>query len=248
MKQLLAIILAWGLLYGQAWAAFPAVAASATSNETANTTTHNVSYPSGIALGHLLVLLLGLDGDSVTISSGLTGWTQFATTTGGGRTFFAYYKTAAGTETGTLDLTSSASEKSAHIMLRITGQHALTAPEGTADVASTETANPDPPTFNPTNWDAEDTLWIAGYIKDNDGDTQSAVPANYSGGLYIDSAGGGGTADIAVGMAWRQLNAASEDPGTFTISTARFLRAFTLAVRPAAAAGGSSMGLMGVGR
>lgn len=235
MKRLLALTFLALLSPSLAWAAFPVVAASNTSQNLSDVTTHTVNLPASIAAGNLLCVAFAVD-ENAALSG--AGWTQFdlAVVSTGNVEYGVHVrcKIATGSEGATASVTSDTAQRSAHITFRITGHHASTAPSGTIDGASTTDVNPNPPSHNPVDWDVEDTLWIAGYLKNVGSDTQDAIPTSYSGGLY--SVTTDGTANgVGVGIATRQNAVAAEDPATFTISVSRAWRAFTVGVRPAAA-------------
>jgi hypothetical protein len=230
MNKALSLLLAL-LVASPAWAAFPVVATSNESQESSDTTTHNLAYPASPAAGDLLMFFFAVDGNT-TISAGVAGWDLVCSTATTEYSEYVYSKIAVGGESGTLDLTSSASERSAHIFLRITGAHATTVPTCTIDAGSTTNANPNPPSHDPATWGTEDTLWIAGFLKNIDNDTMSANPTDYINEILSDSSATGTNAGVQTAIATRALNAASVDPGTFTISASRAWRAFTVAVRP----------------
>jgi hypothetical protein len=76
--------------------------------------------------------------------------------------------------------------------------------------------NPNPPSLNPTNAGTENILWITGAAAGQDGNP-TAPPTNYTHFTKTDPVGSGNRANMAT--ARRELNAASEDPGTFSVST-----------------------------
>jgi hypothetical protein len=93
---------------------------------------------------------------------------------------------------------------------------------------------PDPPSLDPTNWGAEDTLWIA-YHSQNVASANSltSAPENYTGAVGAASGSGGG--EVRADAAHRNLNSASDDPGVFTTSHTSGSEpwiAETLAIRP----------------
>lgn len=148
------------------------------------------------------------------------------------------YKWSTGSETGTFTVTQATTVvgHAAMILLSIPGAHGTTAPEAGARANGTSAAA-DPVSFDPTGWDAEDTLWIAiaGSGETGTGGAFTGVasaPASYSD--YVDT---GISADVVGGcegaVAFRQLNAASENVGTFSVdlSNARNV-ALLVAVRP----------------
>jgi hypothetical protein len=156
-------------------------------------------------------------------------------------TFGCAYKWSDGTETGTFTVTQLATVTghAAFILLSIPGAHDSTIPEG-GSYASGTGAAANPASFNPAGWGTEDTLWIAVGVNGETATTGSftgitAAPTNYADyaetGISADVVGG---VELAVGF--RQLNAASEDVGTFSldISNARNA-AIVIGVRPGVA-------------
>ncbi|HEY6014860.1 MAG TPA: hypothetical protein VIU37_12665 [Candidatus Limnocylindrales bacterium] len=171
------------------------------------------------------------------------GFTEFVdrmTTPGSTMAIGVAYKRSTGSETGTFTVTQAAAVTghAAMFLLSIPGAHITTAPEGGGIVDGTAAAA-NIAALNPAGWDAEDTLWIAvgasGETSTSGAyDGLSAAPANYT-----DLAQTGNSGDVlgAVegGVAFRQLNAASEDPATFTVDlSAERNSALLLAVRPIA--------------
>lgn len=148
------------------------------------------------------------------------------------------YKFSTGSETGTFTVTSTASSQSGCVLLSISGAHASTAPSGTGFAGTAGNAL-EPPSHDPAGWATEDTLWIAvGVIVENTTAGSftgvTAAPTNYTDfietGITSDTIGG-----VDGGVAFRQLNAASEDPGAFTSDTsATDWVSATVAVRPGA--------------
>jgi hypothetical protein len=91
---------------------------------------------------------------------------------------------------------------------------------------------PNPPNLNPAiyEWADTDTLWIALFLLTQGNRTVSAIPTNYTDLGY---AGAGTTSGVAIGAAYRQLNASSEDPGPWTISASTDWGAWTFGIRSA---------------
>jgi hypothetical protein len=151
------------------------------------------------------------------------------------------YKFSDGTETGTFTVTSAdtSTNDSCFILLSIEGAHDTTPPEAGDMVTGTSSAA-DPASFDPGGWAAEDTLWIAVGGSGETATTGSytgiaSAPTNYT--SYADS---GISADVVGGVegavSFRQLNAASENVGTYSVDTSNARNAaLVIAVRPAAA-------------
>lgn len=206
---------------------FPQVAATNTSSETANATTHTVNLPAGIAAGDLLLVVFGVDGAPAVTFPG--GWTKVGLGAGTSTNLFFGHKIADGGEGASISVTTDASERSAHQSYRINHWHGVTVPVfGALEANGTDTAA-DPPSVNPSTWGTENTLWIITVVSDAD-TTFSADPANYTNPLENDS--GSTTAGVKVRTLRRELAAASEDPDAFT-NTNREWHARTIGIRPA---------------
>ncbi len=220
---------------------FPTVAATNTGAGDSNrTTSHTVNLPTSISSGDLLLIFISSTDTSPTYSA--SGWTFLSSDTNSTSILVALgYKSASGSEGSTLTLTSSASAKCCFTAYRITGWSG-TPEKGTA--ATGTSASGDPPNLSPS-WGADDTLWIAA-IACASATAVSAAPTNYSN--LKTNAGSGGTPP-GIGTAERQLNASSENPGTFTNPNVAWV-AQTFSIRPVAAGGGAAVPmrtLMGVG-
>lgn len=214
--------------------AFPVIADSNNSIEGSDTSTHTVSLPANISAGDLLIVLFSNDGDDTV--SFPAGWTQlFSDTYSVYTRFSAAYRKADGNEGASISVTTSGSERSAHISYRITG---AADPDTQAPEVSTSnsdrTDSPDPNSLTPTGG-AKDYLWIA-CVGSDDLDLATGYPTNYSNGeTYRATTSSGGS---VVSAAKRNLNASSENPGTFTLANSEEWVAYTIAVHPSAAAGG----------
>ena len=110
---------------------------------------------------------------------------------------------------------------------RITGHNAH---ELSTQAQNTD-ANPDPSSLNPTGWGTENTLWLAVANRCDDSSAITAYPTNYTNGTDT-IADGGANKSAGVESARRELNAASEDPGTFTIDESEAWIAHTIGIEP----------------
>lgn len=202
-------------------AATPVVEATNTSAELGKTTSHSVALPASIAAGDELIVAFAAKGTTFNLPS---GWTELYNSGSAFPGLFVIRREADGGEGATLTVTTGGSQKSAHASYRISG--AVASEISTA--ATGTSVNPDPPSLTPSGG-ALDYLWLA--IDSNEGGaTVSAYPTNYTDGFQ--SANPGETIESAR----RELNAASENPGTFTISGSFNWRAVTVAVPPGAVA------------
>lgn len=153
----------------------------------------------------------------------------------------AAYKWSTGSETGTFTVAQAATitGHASMCLLAIPGAHLSTPPE-VGTIANGTAAAADPGSLNPTGWDAEDTLWIA---VDANGETAitgtwTAVGAgtltNYGNLANSNTTDSSIVGQTEIAVAFRQLNAASEDRGavsTHDLSNARN-SALLIAVRP----------------
>jgi hypothetical protein len=222
---------------------FPIVAGVNGGKNETDSTSHTVNLPSGISVGDLLIVFFVSDGNpTITFPS---GWTQLFNVNNGSEVRFgAWYRIADGTEGSTINVTTSASEQSAHTSYRIINYSGV--PE--AGTTATGTSSfPNPPILTPS-WGAKNTLWISA-IGNDFNRTVFEYPTNYVGGRndFADTTGG-----VGVGTAWRKLNASSEDPDVFTISASEEWVANVVAIAPSTTAGTSflvvdSLGNVGIG-
>jgi hypothetical protein len=220
---------------------YPAVATTNTSTTTTAGTSHTLNLPSGISSGDTLIAMLsGFYGSGSTPVdiSWPSGWTEFfeqdATTSTLHLAVAGAWRKADGTEGSSITVTTNLSVLAAHHSYRITGAADPTVlPPEAATIGYTDTsATIDPPSLSPTGG-AKDYLWlaVAGYRRS--GRTMTGTPTNYTNLLDVNS--GGTTAGTRLGSMRRQLNAASDDPGAFTLSgTSERRVGVTIAVHPAA--------------
>lgn len=210
--------------------AFPQVVDTNTSIVTPSGTSHTVDLPANISAGDLLLVFFSTDGDN-TISD-WDGFTElFNLSNGTFASLSVGYKKATGGEGGTITITTTSSEHSAHVSYRITG-HAD--PDSQAPEASTGavdgSANPNPDSLTPTGG-AKDYLWIAVEGNDDGTDTVISYPTGYDDNQFTI-----GTANssfgCAIGIGSKEENDTSDDPGTFTIPPEQWV-ACTVAVHPA---------------
>lgn len=167
------------------------------------------------------------------------------------------YKISTGAETGTFTVVQAATVTghAGMIVMSIPGAHASAAPEVLAALAVATAASADPAALTPS-WGAADTLWIAVGASG-----ETSLSGAYTGmGLaagpptnYGNAVSTGESADvigaIALAVAFRQLNAASEDVGTWSsadLSNARNA-AIVIAVRPSINVAGT-LALTGTGK
>lgn len=223
--------------------AFPVVAAVNGGNHSVDVGSpfqHTVNLPSGIASGDLLLVLFSSDGSGETFSYP-AGWNEMVLEGGSGFTCNSAWRKADGTEGSTILVTLTSAEQSCHTSFRITG-YFNSATEGDfiqiSTVADGTSVSPNANPLNPANWDVEDTLWIAWCTANGTVSpftNVTAYPTDYTDGRTDLAENGNG---VTNGTASRNNAVASEDTGAFTIDVSTTWRAFTIAIRPAAAAAG----------
>jgi hypothetical protein len=216
--------------------AFPTVAA-VSNNAFTNDATPTLTLPTGIVSGSLVIVVVSTN--VATTTTWPAGWNDiFDTADGSGASQLTIaYKFCDGTEvdvTPSLD-SAGGSEDGHYRCFRIEGHHASTPPEVSAAAQSPSSSDTAPDSANLTpSWGSADTLWFTLYGWDNglNNRTISVFPTNYTTNTFDQS----GAQGCGLGGAYRELAAASEDPGAATLSAGESWVAVTLAVRPSAAA------------
>lgn len=183
----------------------PVVAGRATSSETGNTFSHQVSLPSGIVANDLLLIFWSDRQRTDAIVPVPGGWTElYRDVSAGGARRIAWYKIATGTEGTSLTITTSGGTgndiRSAHNSYRIAaGTYQGVPVIGT--VASGSSSNPNPPSLT-SGFGVTNTLWIA--ASHSGGAFNVTAPAGYSNPIDENS-GNTGTSNATMASATREL-------------------------------------------
>ncbi len=214
---------------------FPVIADTSTSSEAVNTTAHTVDLSTlDMTVGNLLLVFFAYDDNQgATFTWPGTDYTQILDVAASLIGLEIRYRQIDGGEGSSFDITSSASEQSAHCIYEISGaiDPATQAPEGSTG-ASGESTTPDPDTVTPTGG-AKEYIYI-GATSTNTGSAVTGYPSNCPDSqITINSAGGNGVS-CAIGS--DQINAASFNPTTFTIDASEEWIAAAIAVHPAVSA------------
>lgn len=219
--------------------AFPAVDDQTSNINGSAVTTHTIDFPAGAGSGDLLIIGIVCTAahDGLTFAE---GFTELADANEHG----IAYKELDGTEGASTTVDSVTARASRCFALQISGHEApgTQAPEITALATSTSTA-PDSDSITPTGG-AKDYLILSVHFRAGNA-TLVSYPTNYT-HHQQDETG----ASVDLGTCSRQINASSEDPGAWEISSSQLWRAYTIAVHPAAAAANvyySGLPLLGVG-
>jgi hypothetical protein len=210
---------------------FPAVAATSVSSEASDTTTHTVTIPA-VSGGNLILINAGINGNpTVTKPSGFDFIFNYPFSNG---TQAIFAKVAAGTEAGTVDFSTDASEESSHTVYVIGSWYGSLAgvEVSNGDQSNSDAPNPDAIT---ATWGSADNLFIAtnGLRR---GRAVTGWPGSYT-GSNISEATDAATSGSGAAMATRNLASATDDPGAFGLDGSTPWGAATLVVRPASAGG-----------
>lgn len=235
--------------------AFPVVESKRGTGRLSAETTSPILYPLTISAGALLVCIFR------SASAGAIGWpsgwneiVEDSSDASDDVTAIAW-RAAVGDEDGLTFAVTHGSGKAAAIVYSITGAEApATQPPQLSTVVVGSSATPNPTTCTPTGG-AKDYLWLwLGGWEGEQTTPPASTPTNYS---NSQGAATGTTGVVAincrVASAQRDLNAASEDPGSWTISVSDDWSAWTMAVHPAGvqtfyqSSGGASLTSGGIG-
>lgn len=210
------------------------VADTAVYSQNTAVTSHSVTLPANIAAGNLLLMFLVVNGNSTVITDP-TGWSPLTTLDDDDQVVI-YGRIADGSEGATATVTLGTAQRATAITWRVTGaRNGLTTSEiaiSSAVVASVATPNPPPLT---PSWGSEENLWVAVSFWFDSNYVFSSYPTNYTVAQFNQNTGSSSNSN-GIMIAGRLLTASSEDPGTFTVSSAAKQNAtYTLAIRSLAA-------------
>lgn len=215
--------------------AFPTVANRTGAATTSAATTLVVPFTQ--TTGDFVIIFIA--NDTTTISTISDGFSQITDNTGATR--IIYKASLAGTEGGDCTITFSGSCKSCATSYNIQGA-ATTTPEFSTVVTGTSTS-PDPGTLTPSGG-SKDYLWFSfvGLGGEDVAAPISSAPTNFT-NLTTRSTGTGGSiaTNSSLGTAEYASTASSMNPGTFSLSTTRDWRAYTVCVFPTAVTGPANL-------
>lgn len=208
---------------------FPNLVQSVATGFSTSVTSMAVTLPAPILSGNLLLAAVEVRNSGTFTAP--TGWTALFSpvAAGGVGGFSIFYHIADGTETTTATWTASVATTASWQTALISNWNGTTIPEAANANSAGAVSTNNPPSLAPS-WGSDNTLWLAIMGTTADGTTITAAPTNYL-GFSTNSASSGGS-QAGTGLAYRQLNAASEDPGGFTTSSDRWWVAATVAIPP----------------
>jgi len=212
---------------------FPVVQTTATSEETSTTNTHTVSLPSGIQAGDVLIFVFfgnAPSGNPSMSSWPPSGWTSLTSKDDNNvdDCYAVAYKVASGSEGSTVTVETSGFPGNCFSLHQ---SYRLSSCMGDVELTDTsqfdDDATPDPPSES-VSWGTDyDTLWLAGFVGAEVATrTISSYPTNYD-NEYFQT----GEDHSHVATARRELTAASEDPGVYTLSDIVDGWAFTIGIQ-----------------
>lgn len=206
---------------------------------------HVVAIAANTQVGDIILVVIGFGKGSTTVTWP-SGWTVLWTYSGPAATGYgtssAAWRIADGTEGSSITITTSNNVRFAAVSFAVR-DHGGELEHVSA--ASGGSATPDPPALTPS-WGAAGTLWIVA----ESGDTRSGPPTAWPAGydyFYVWAAATSGSGNWAhAAAAARQLNAATENPGAFTLSDgAAYVGVGTIAVKPAVGPQSATIGAAG---
>jgi len=193
---------------------------------------YNINLPSGIVSGEKLLIIVAIKGQvsNTPISfNTLTATLKYIWRNGNqvANCFFLVEATGSeGSTTGiTVETPGSTAEPSA-VAWRITGWTGNLEADF-ASGSSISTINL--PSVTPS-WGAKDTKWMAYSSNNAGGRTVTTYPPDYTDTQNMPAPGIGAAQSLAWG--WRDLNATSEDPGSYLWSAAGNVHGITVALEP----------------
>jgi hypothetical protein len=215
----------------------PVVRSRTTSAESTNQTNHDVTMPSGVEVGDLLLCIFTCDDASPSTANPTfpVGWITvgefWAVLTPEALTMMVACKVADGTEGSSIVVTTAVAQESTHATYRIVGaaDPGVTPPEAAEDNDPGSTLAM-PPLLTPAGG-TQNYLWLfAVGISIQGGVANGTVPSEYRNSQFVPATTDGWSTLCAE----RVHRAASEQPGTIELSADREWMALTISVPPAA--------------
>ena len=217
--------------------AFPVVeSVTITANLTnAGNDGYEVNLPATIKADDLLIVILSVYRFGLVASDGSvpSGWTKIAYREDSILSWLVAYKQASGSEGATLNVAvrDSTTRRAAAQVYRITGWNSVEFPTFVMGVTST----PNPPNVT-ASWGVADNLFLALGGAADDDESWTSAPSNYT-NLTSTLSGGGTNNSACTGSARRELAAASDNPGTFTLSGVERWAVTTCVIEPGSKGG-----------
>jgi len=207
---------------------FPEIVNYATTSRITNRASAALNLPSSRTAGNLLLVIASVDGATInyTISE---GWTIVFQVSSGLNNFLIATRTATNDESDACTITfNGASECYEIAMYQISGANTSTPIDYAT--ATGDSDAPNPPSLT-DDLGIDSYLWISCFGADNSAEVtiNAYGDANYNNVLTLNTSDN----DAILGIAFRQLRAATENPGAWSFSVAEQWVAATISVRPA---------------
>lgn len=202
--------------YTPATPEYPRLRGYAVGRDTAAATSRPAVMPGNIIPGELLLCLVAID--STSGGASMAGWTELFEVTEAGNqiTTAAYYKFAAGGDSGTIATVSS--RFTSHVTLRIAN-----AATPVAATASGSSANADSPNLDATT--TAKRLWISFVGWDMNAPSATALTAVPTGFGNVITVGTHTNGAPLLALAMRYEEAQQVDPGAWTSATEQWVAA-----------------------
>ena len=200
-----------------------------------NGTSFVVDMPATVNAGDLLILIFTCEDGNIDTDPG--GWTILSSTGVAQGDMQIYIKDATGSETTATVGVDATTTALSHVWRIQTGtwEGTLATAVDTSSVNDQgNTSSPNPPAVT-AGWGSDTNLFITTVGARDDAVTVDSYPTNYSGN-QTGTTQGGTNDGCSLGSASRALTAASDDPGTFSLSSSDRTSSFTIVVQPFSAA------------
>lgn len=199
---------------------FPAALA-----DSADSTNHACTIPTGITSTMLLLPVIECDATPVIT---FTGYEHLKTLDNGSR-LAAYYRQADGAEDTSAEFTTDSSQQCSCRVHVLKGHESVLvqAPEASTGATGTSTA-PDPDSITPTG--GAKNYFVLPVFGTDDSTTLTTAPSTYFLSGATSSTGVSG--NVSAMTAINQVNGSSIDPGAAVIGASRAWAAFTIVVHP----------------
>jgi len=209
--------------------AYPQAVSVTTTGLATKSATQTINLPGTTVSGRGLLMILARDGAGSNPAAP-SGWTELhsSDTNLSGRAVFLRETDGADGSSVNVDIGLSACVSA--IVVELADWNAVEIYSGVGGPSYDVSSSPDPSNLSPS-WGADDNLWIAAVAAVDDNGVFTSAPANFTDLTQI-AAGGAINDSAECAVAFRELNASSLNPGTFSMDEAEGWVAFTIAVQP----------------
>lgn len=213
--------------YGEPEILFPVVESVQPTAPADGASSHSFSLPSGVSAGNLILAFWNGASNVAYTANSLSGFTDFHNSTQGNLRARAAYRVATGSEGSSVTASFSSFTRFSGVMFRISRYTGTPAIGGVVGSTST-TPNPGSLTHG---LDSDKVLWLA--VSHSAAGGSISYPSSYSSGVSAYT-GIFNSFHARTSIARRELETASEDPGSFNIGNSLVWRAYTVAIMGAA--------------